>query len=271
MIPVRRVIRDDLPLKPDDPSGLRSFIMGIWPAIKHRIPGFKRELAAMQRHEDMLVQRASAALLNPVKQHIEQYRNCKACELGQHPCLQQHVFYRGYVPADVLFVSAAPGLPEDTVGIPVVGRLGVLLDQIMYDAYCSVFHPDSFPSFRWCITCAVSCIPVADEGAKDYTRAPKTHEAKACRNRLEQFIRFVQPRIIVSLGPVAERFTPRNLSLKPIPLTRAQFLNESPTPTWQPHSVTIRDPEFIDKQSDIDLETRRAVLLLSNAFKKYLT
>lgn len=90
--------------------------------------------------------------------------------------------------ASVMLLGEAPGAEEDRKGSPFVGRAGQLLDRLLSAAGLdrkSVF-----------ITNVVACRPPNN-------RTPRVREIKAHAPWLDQQLRLVRPRLIVTLGRVA--------------------------------------------------------------------
>ena len=111
---------------------------------------------------------------------------------------KQVVFARGRVPADVLFAGEAPGASEDALGKPFVGPAGKLLDHIIERAF------RNHASRTYCLTNLVGCIPFDENGVK--TEEPDPDDILACSGRLLEFVRIVQPKLIVCVGSLPEKW-----------------------------------------------------------------
>lgn len=98
------------------------------------------------------------------------------------------VFGEGKPKARVLFVGEAPGEDEDYTGKPFVGRAGQKLDSMM--KYAGLSREEVY------ITNSVLCRPPNN-------RTPLAEELKACRWRLLEEIRLINPEVIVVLGKTA--------------------------------------------------------------------
>jgi DNA polymerase len=86
----------------------------------------------------------------------------------------------------VLFVGESPGENEDLEGRPFVGRAGDLFLKFMED-----------PGFEaWFVTNVVMCKPPGKD-------KPKAVHWNACRPRLLEEIRIIDPVIVVALGSLA--------------------------------------------------------------------
>jgi uracil-DNA glycosylase family 4 len=152
------------------------------------------------------IQQAWPSHLPAIKHHFHQYNDCVACPLGNCPFVVGKVYYRGYIPSDVLFIGEAPGKNEDTVARPFIGESGKILDDIIIDVSKRLTMNEDGKNgkdnaFRWCITNSVLCLPY-DQG--DF-RTPTMDEIRACNQRLREFIGLACPSLIVTVGRVAER------------------------------------------------------------------
>ena len=123
---------------------------------------------------------------------------CRLCPLGtqrQHPA-----FGVGDPAARVMFVGEGPGFEEDRRGEPFVGKAGQLLDKIL--AAIGLSRRTVY------IANVVKCHPMVDPSkpeARGNDRPPTPDEAAACRPYLEEQIRRIRPRFIVSLGATATK------------------------------------------------------------------
>ena len=99
-----------------------------------------------------------------------------------------------------MFIGEGPGFQEDHLGEPFVGKAGQLLDRILQAIGLSrqtVF-----------ITNVVKCHPMvnpSDPEARGNDRPPAPEEMAACRPYLDEQIRLISPRVIVTLGSVATK------------------------------------------------------------------
>lgn len=107
---------------------------------------------------------------------------------------------RGKLPCDVLFVGEAPGVSEDLLGMPFIGPAGKLLDSIISDAYSMI----DIEPLRVAFTNLVACIPLGEDGRK--VSEPPESAILACRDRLVEFVDLAQPRSIVYVGKLAEKY-----------------------------------------------------------------
>ncbi|HZI66784.1 MAG TPA: uracil-DNA glycosylase [Thermoanaerobaculia bacterium] len=112
--------------------------------------------------------------------------DCSRCKLAGSR--QRIVFGFGNPNADLMFVGEAPGREEDEQGIPFVGAAGQLLSKII--EAMGMRREDVF------IVNTVLCRPPNN-------RNPEPDEVASCRPFLQEQIRLVAPRVIVTLGTFA--------------------------------------------------------------------
>ena len=108
---------------------------------------------------------------------------CTKCML--HHSRKNAVPGEGPLKAEIMFIGEGPGFHENEQGRPFVGAAGQFLDQLLSQAGLK-------RSEVW-ITNIVKCRPPGN-------RDPLPEEISACRSFLEQQIRAVNPKIIISLG-----------------------------------------------------------------------
>ncbi len=109
--------------------------------------------------------------------------NCQLCPL--YKTRRNIVPGEGNPLAQILFIGEAPGAREDEEGRPFCGPAGKFLDQLL----------DSIGLQRADVYIAntLKCRPPAN-------RDPLPEEKSACRKYLEQQIRIINPKIVVTLG-----------------------------------------------------------------------
>jgi uracil-DNA glycosylase family 4 len=134
------------------------------PARRNLLPGSMEDLAALARS-------------------IE---GCTRCKLSASRT--QIVLGYGNPAANLMFVGEAPGREEDEQGRPFVGAAGQLLTKII--EAMGMTREDVY------IVNTVGCRPPEN-------RNPEPDEVAACRPFLQEQIRLVAPRVIVTLGTFA--------------------------------------------------------------------
>jgi len=115
-------------------------------------------------------------------------KNCTRCDL--------HRFRKNAVPGEgdkgshVIFIGEAPGSTEDEAGRPFVGAAGKLLTMTMEKLGIS--------RDKVYITNVVKCRPPGN-------REPREDEISLCSIYLENQLKFLNPKIIVTLGNIASK------------------------------------------------------------------
>lgn len=126
--------------------------------------------------------------------HLQKWNACQLCEIGGQAF--KHVFPRGEIPCDYLFIGEGPGASEDTLGEPFVGPSGQLLERALQKA--------GFDKYRLCFTNLLLCRPqISGEN-----RTPTNFEIHNCSARLQEFVNLAEPaRGIIFLGAVPFAFS----------------------------------------------------------------
>lgn len=131
-----------------------------------------------------------------LKEHYRRWARCKRCPIGKTTFT--HVFFRGYIPAHILFIGEAPGPNENALGKPFIGESGHFFQDIIDDIIGK-------RKLRYCLTNLISCYP--QDGTGKF-REPLEAEIDKCNPRLMEFIEIVEPRLIVLVGTHAHRNRP---------------------------------------------------------------
>jgi len=111
---------------------------------------------------------------------------CPRCKLSKSRT--NIVFGQGNPRAELMFVGEAPGRDEDEQGLAFVGKAGQLLTKIV--EAMGYKRDDVF------IANVLKCRPPNN-------RNPEPDEVAACRPFLEEQIRLIAPKVIVTLGTFA--------------------------------------------------------------------
>ncbi|HSW64763.1 MAG TPA: uracil-DNA glycosylase [Dissulfurispiraceae bacterium] len=131
--------------------------------------------------------------------------DCTRCKLSGG---RTHiVFGEGDSNADIIFIGEAPGREEDIQARPFVGDAGQLLSKLI--------EKMGFQRKDVYIANIVKCRPPQN-------RDPETDETVACSHFLNEQIRIIAPKIIISLGKVATY----NLIKPPMPITKFSIMRE---------------------------------------------
>ncbi|MEE9270012.1 MAG: uracil-DNA glycosylase [Candidatus Krumholzibacteria bacterium] len=130
-----------------------------------------------------------ASTYGEFKERLQGY-DCQRCTLCHSR--SNIVIDRGNPRSDIMIISERPGVNEDRVGKPFVGRAGELLDKML-----TAIGLDSNRDVL--ITNVVRCMPEVD-------RSPIREEVDACFPFMEKQIALMRPRVILLLGAVAVKW-----------------------------------------------------------------
>lgn len=180
--------------------------------------------------------------------HKAEWGACRKCDLHRHRkrvCLVRGKFgdnglWKLSLPAPIVFIGEAPGYSEDSSGDPFDGPSGHLLERIARDAGAFAYE------CAW--TNTVGCIPIVD-GSK--AKKPPGYALETCKPRLRDILTLCQPKLVVMVGDVAEKWIEKHLEY---------FAGNVKT-------VGIVHPSYILQmpQAGKTLEIRRAIITLKKA------
>lgn len=112
---------------------------------------------------------------------IRRCRRCRLCHGRRHA-----VPGEGNPHARVMLIGEAPGVTEDELGRPFVGRSGRFLDWVLDE--CALNRESVF------VTSSVKCRPPGN-------RSPRADELVICRQAwLDRQIELIDPRLVVLMG-----------------------------------------------------------------------
>lgn len=120
---------------------------------------------------------------------IAEINACTAC--GLHATRLQPVIGSGDGRSGLLIIGEAPGAKEDETGVPFVGRSGTLLRSIVEQEL-------AMASETLTITNVVRCRPPKN-------RTPTSKEQATCWPFMERQLRFLNPKVILTVGNTAAR------------------------------------------------------------------
>jgi DNA polymerase len=166
---------------------------------------------------------------------------CTRCRLAGGRT--QVVWMDGNPDSDLMFVGEAPGFHEDRQGLPFVGAAGQLLDTMLGSI--------GLDRSRCTICNVIKCRPPGN-------RDPMPDEIEACRPFLEAQLRFIKPRVIVTLGNFATRFVlAKQVSISRVRGQRFEINGLTVIPTFHPaavlHGGGNASPAFKALQDDFRL------------------
>jgi len=118
----------------------------------------------------------------------QEIKNCKRCLLWK--TRKNTVPGDGPVNAKIMAIGMAPGVEEDKIGKPFIGRAGKFLNKL--------FEIAEIKREKVFITSPLKCLP-----QPPINRKPKKEEIKACLPYLEKQIKIINPRRFILLGEVA--------------------------------------------------------------------
>ncbi len=166
----------------------------------------------------------------------QQYSTCQKCST-LCTTRTQVVFGSGNPNADILLIGEAPGANEDKNGIPFCGMSGQILDQLLQHIQLS--REDIF------ITNTILCRPPNN-------RNPKKEEVENCRERLDQLIEIMQPKVIVTIGNFATERIIGKTGIKSIHGKVFPYKAIYVVPVIHPASLLYsgRNPELLQQMKD---------------------
>jgi uracil-DNA glycosylase len=169
--------------------------------------------------------------------HKERWKDGCGAEICSR---SRRVFSRGKIPCHVLLIGEAPGESENVLGVPFIGPAGKLLDRIVKEAIkdrtlcpkciskgvysllyydcltddrdfgeekkltCEPGHEVRISEgieIRVAFTNMVCCLPRNDDGGK--ATKPDDDDVESCGDRLAEFVKIADPKLIVCVGEVA--------------------------------------------------------------------
>jgi len=157
-------------------------------------------------------------MIMSLEEIAKQVRECTKCKL--HLTRKNAVPGEGNPNAEIMLIGEAPGANEDEEGRPFVGAAGKLLTELL--SSIGLNRKDVF------ITNLVKCRPPNN-------RDPEEDEIIACSPYLDEQIRIIKPKIIVTLGKHSTTYILGKIGMKvkSISAVRGKFF------TWNYGNVTI--------------------------------
>ena len=128
----------------------------------------------------------------------QQIINCKKCELGKQRL--NAVCGSGDSYADIMFVGEGPGFQEDHKGQPFIGRAGDLLTKIIE----AMGYKRETVYFANIVKCHPMKNPENPE-LKGNDRPPTPEEMQQCQPYLDEQIKIISPKVIITLGASSTR------------------------------------------------------------------
>ncbi len=133
------------------------------------------------------------------------------------------VFGTGDPNADVMFIGEGPGFHEDKQGVPFVGPAGQLLNTLLGEV--------GLGREAVYIANVVLCRPPGN-------RDPLPDEIEACKPRLLEQVRLIDPAVIVTLGNFATRvILDRQVGITRVRGQRFTWQGRTVIPTFHPAAI----------------------------------
>lgn len=198
-----------------------------------------------------LMRQCDPAHAAELSQHCQKWNGCKACQFGENG--GNKVYYRGQVPADVLFIGQAPTTNDHATRLAMSDVEPRDVMNLMIIDLARRIEKD----FRWCIGNLVLCAAFNKDGDEC---TPKMPELSACSHRLAEFIQVVKPKIIVRVGVMAKRIIPDTFPI---------ILDENAAPRHA-KSIDMIHPAWYGFQKDPDFEVKKMTFTLTPFFKANL-
>jgi uracil-DNA glycosylase family 4 len=136
---------------------------------------------------------------------------CRRCQL--YKTRRGIVIGKGASPADILFIGEAPGKSEDIIGEPFIGASGKLLDLLLDEARKLALVNDNVEtrSISYYVTNTILCRPTDVIGGDN--RQPLPLEVAACAQNIMNIYKCVEPKIVVFVGKVAQKYYHREFTV----------------------------------------------------------
>ena len=192
-------------------------------------------------HQKLIVNKACNAA---VLAHIDRWKGCTLCPL--HVGSKQKVFFRGYIPCDVLIIGVGPLPNDEDVGKAMMGDNGAIIDEIiegtmekfkLHNKLSKMDRP-----LKTCITNSVLC---------RNNSPPDKDNIRACSKRLAEFVNISKPKLLIAAGKEAGSAIISLLAHLP----------------EYPRSIEIRGPGYVARLSgdDRSVEMERIKLSVTKA------
>ena len=179
--------------------------------------------------------------------------NCKKCELGNYRL--NAVCGSGDPYADIMFVGEGLGFQEDHEGKPFIGRAGDLLTKII--------EAMGFKRETVYIANIVKCHPMKNPEnpeLKGNDRPPTMEEMQICQPYLDEQIKIISPKVIITLGASSTRALLKTDDV--ISSLRGKFteyMGIPLMPTYHPAAL-LRNPKL---KKDVWIDMQKVMALVN--------
>ena len=169
---------------------------------------------------------------------------CTLCRLSEGRTTV--VFGTGDPHADLMFIGEGPGFNEDKQGIPFVGPAGQLLNTLL--SQVGITRESVY------IANVVLCRPPGN-------RDPLPDEIEACKPRLLEQVRLIDPQVVVTLGNFATRMIlNRQIGITRVRGQRFTWQGRTVIPTYHPAAILRGGSGRLMQESQEDFRTIRELL-----------
>ena len=162
---------------------------------------------------------------------------CKKCELGKHRL--NAVCGSGDPYANIMFVGEGPGFQEDHEGQPFIGRAGDLLTKII--------EAMGYKRETVYIANIVKCHPMKkpeNPELKGNDRPPTPEEMQTCQPYLDEQIKIISPKVIITLGASSTRALLKSDDvISNLRGNFSQYMGIPLMPTYHPAAL-LRNPKL---------------------------
>ena len=179
--------------------------------------------------------------------------NCKKCELGKYRL--NAVCGSGNPYANIMFIGEGPGFQEDHEGKPFIGRAGDLLTKII--------EAMGYKRENVYIANIVKCHPMKNPEnpeLKGNDRPPTIEEMQICQPYLDEQIKIISPKVIITLGASSTRALLKTDDV--ISSLRGKFteyMGIPLMPTYHPAAL-LRNPKL---KKDVWLDMQKVMALVN--------
>ena len=162
---------------------------------------------------------------------------CKKCELGKHRL--NAVCGSGDPYANIMFIGEGPGFQEDHEGQPFIGKAGNLLTKII--------EAMGYKRETVYIANIVKCHPMKNlenPELKGNDRPPTPEEMQTCQPYLDEQIKIISPKVIITLGASSTRALLKSDDvISSLRGNFAEYMGIPLMPTYHPAAL-LRNPKL---------------------------
>lgn len=216
----------------------------------------KEEINNLEKQEEAIDTITKNVQTKNAEQKLEDLKKqivgCKKCDLGKYRL--NAVFGSGDAYADIMFVGEGPGFQEDHKGQPFIGKAGDLLTKIIIAM--------GFTRETVYIANIVKCHPMKnpqEPELKSNDRPPTIEEMQVCQPYLDEQIKIIKPKVIVTLGASSTRALLKTDEV--ISSLRGKFTTYLSTPlmpTYHPAAL-LRNPKL---KKDVWIDMQKVMALV---------